>query len=299
MRLTCGVWVGLAVFCASIGVPGAASAFRTLTDEPEFAEAEGQPIGWTRWPIEFEIYEQPADPIGGADTRAALDAAIRVWDRSDCAGGSMEITATAREPARLRDGRNTVQWVHSGWSAIGPNDAVAITENLYQVKVGQYSLVEADIYLNADKSLPEPIDWDADMLAHLDGVLAHELGHALGIAHPCELRGENGAPRCGSVPMSLMHPQYDPRAFTLAADDNDAACWLYPEAAPRAEVDVDSGCSVARAGTPSQPSAVAGAWLMLSALSAAHALRSARRRRARAHSYNGERERVVTGRTGG
>ena len=264
MRSPRGVWAWLAVTFAFVAMPGTASAFRTLTDESKFSEAQGQPIGWTRWPIEFEVYEQPADPIDGAQTWASLQAAIGVWDESACASGALAATRMASEPAELGDGRNTVQWVHSGWRAIGPANAVAITQNQYQIKVTQYTLIEADIYLNADAMLSDPLDWDADMLAHLDGVIAHELGHALGVAHPCELDGENGAPRCGAVPMSLMHPQYDPRAFALTADDDDAACWLYPGNAPRDAVEVDSACSVTQRGAKSSAGWLA--WLALPAI---------------------------------
>jgi hypothetical protein len=263
------LWVIVLLACAL--VPGTASAFRTLTDEPEFEEADGQPIGWTRWPIRFELYEQAGDPLGGAATHAALERAIQVWDGSSCVSGALEAGGRASSPAKLEDGRNTVQWVRTGWEEIGPADAVAITENLYQVKVGQYALIEADIYINATRM----VDWDGDMLANLDGVLAHELGHALGLAHPCEINGENGAPHCAPLPMSLMHPRYDPRAFALSDDDDEGACWLYPDAAPRSETEVESACSVSglRPRAPSSSMALLG-------LAASALVLAARRRRA-------------------
>jgi hypothetical protein len=99
------------------------------------------------------------------------------------------------------------------------------------------------------------------MLSHLDGVLAHELGHALGLAHPCEIIGENGAPLCTSTPMSLMHPRYDPRAFALTEDDDEGTCWLYPDAAPRREMEAESACSVSEL----RPRSASAAWMLLAA----------------------------------
>lgn len=261
------------VLVASVSIPATASAYRTLSEEPEFVKANGQAIGWTRWPIQLEVYSQPQDLLDGAATFAALQEAVAVWDQSSCASAAMVARGMTDAPARLGDGRNTVQWVHSGWAAVGPPDAVAITQNRYQVKVGQYTLIEADVYLNAATMQ----SWSSEMLGHLDGVLAHELGHVIGLAHPCEINGENGAPRCSSQPMSLMHPQYDPRAFALSADDDDGACYLYPDAAPRTEVSAESACSVSRIGARSAPAV----WLGVLALGA---LAWARRRFARAHA---------------
>lgn len=224
--------VAVLVLCV---LPARAFAYRTFADQLELDSDTA--VAWEALPIELELFAQSDDPLDARQANAALDDAIAFWDESACAGGAFEVVGVANAPAASQDGRNTVQWIHEGWQAYGDDDALATTETVYMGVGDRYTLIETDIYLNA-----ATIDWNEQRLATLDGVFAHELGHALGLAHPCELDGRGGAPRCEGSPMTLMHPFYDPADLVLAPDDEAGACFLYAEAEPEPALS-DSGAS--------------------------------------------------------
>ena len=94
-------------------------------------------------------------------------------------------------------------------------------------------------------------DWAPSLSAAV--ALTHEIGHLLGVLHPCELG--NQTPMCGpgDVNSALMYPDYagidDP---SLLADDVAAFCSIYPgESQPcQGTVCSDGTCVIAPATCP-------------------------------------------------
>jgi hypothetical protein len=147
------------------------------------------------------------------------------------------------------DGRNTIAWV-SDWKARGyPSSAPGNTDMQYRGREGAWQIGEADVYLNA-----QDFDFSFGTGSELEAqaVITHELGHALGLLHPCEPKGVDGAPDCdsvsGEVTQTTMYPFYTAGQSTLAPDDEAGLCFLYPPldgcspACPRGEECVDGEC---------------------------------------------------------
>ena len=100
---------------------------------------------------------------------------------------------------------------------------------------GSREIVEADIYVNA-----ETVAWDfVDPRSphRLRDAIVHELGHALGLLHPC---GGDPDDPCAGLD-SVMIPDLMAESRGLGADDRVGLCALYPREAARCPTEAVCG----------------------------------------------------------
>jgi hypothetical protein len=137
-----------------------------------------------------------------------------------------------------RDGTSTIGFV-GDWDQRGlPPVSPGSTDIQYRKHDGVWEIAEADIYLNASG-----YTWSAEpgKDTSLQAVLTHELGHALGLLHPCEPDGADGAPDCSTASAeeeaTTMYPFYNAAQASLSEDDVNGICYLYPS-----KQDCAAGC---------------------------------------------------------
>jgi len=193
-------------------------------------------------------------PRGMTATEVAASArrAARLWT-APCSSLTIDIATEPTYRRTAEDGVSSIAFRRRAWCRDGNRDAARCYEpealamtTLYRAnKQGTQQIVEADIELNAFY-----FDWasgGAGEKKPLDLVLAHELGHSLGLAHNCDdgaeilpLHSSSGAPleRCekasASVREALMFPSYELKGrpanapAKLPPDEARALCSLYP-----------------------------------------------------------------------
>ena len=223
-RLACAVIAGLLL------ISGQARAYRTGADLPQLASTPK--VRWESATIEYELNDIGAPGVSFADVQTAAWDAARSWASISCGGPDFRYRGATSDHAIPADGRNTVEWV-SDWSARGfLADAAGQTDVQYeQNDAGEWRIVEADIYLNAEDHAWSSGTSADDSTRDVATVLTHELGHVLGLMHPCELTAQGTAPRCTeSFGRPTMHPVYGADQLSLEADDEAGACFLYPSA---------------------------------------------------------------------
>ncbi|MBX3275879.1 MAG: SUMF1/EgtB/PvdO family nonheme iron enzyme [Sandaracinaceae bacterium] len=206
-----------------MGVLGAltaapAAAYRTLAD----VEGSAAPIVWQEPAGVAFLPHAGMSAAERALVEAELAAAIQVW-------GSLSCSAPM-----LRSSRRDAATVHIGfvddWAARGlaPDAAGATDLALTTRPDGSVAITGAAVHLNT------AFEWGAHPQEGLGGfrdlraLLVHELGHVLGLAHPCELE----EPALSCTPddeETTMHPIYrGPEQATLSTDDVAGVCALYP-----------------------------------------------------------------------
>ncbi len=214
-----------------------ASAFRTAGDLDEFS---GSPVVHFPRGIPFEISSSapfPSTLTFAQIESAALEASF-AWAEPDCSAGPLNYVGPTQRTARPGDGFNTIQWIHEWPTQEVSPDAAAYTDVQYlRLASGDWTIEEADLYLD-DRAA-----WTASGIAgarDLQSILLHEMGHMLGLLHPCEPDGGAGAPSCsGRYATAAMYPLYSDGRLSLSADDSEGVCFLYPK----------SGCNEASCTT--------------------------------------------------
>jgi hypothetical protein len=219
-------------------VAPAAHAYRTAADLEAFSGTER--VRWSASQIRIVRGLGAPPGITDAQARAAFERALSAWSEPSCSGFSFVDDGVALGPAAPGDGTNTIEWLDAGWQKLGaPPSAAAFTDVQYERgEDGEWQIIEADLYLNAqDHEWALEVSGESDA-RDLQSVVTHEAGHMLGLLHPCELSGEDDAPDCAEMPnaaQTAMFPAYSPGQRSLGADDRAGVCHLYPVGTQQAD----------------------------------------------------------------
>lgn len=211
-----------------------ALGYRTNADLAEITDSER--VVWSTAVVTLEVTGNSPGPFAQDATRLALQTALQQWDAPPCSALRLQLDANSGPAAAPGDGRNTVQWLTDGW--LGGADSPSYADVQFEKSgSGAWTIAEADIYLNSKHPTFRDPGATAD---YLRAILAHEIGHVVGLIHPCELTATEGAPICSDAHVKqLMHPLYSSMRTELSADDMAGLCFLYPiEASKPAKVPV-------------------------------------------------------------
>jgi hypothetical protein len=187
-----GVSAGLAF--AALLAASPSSAFRSGRDLSQLSSTER--VGFTSPSIRLQLQTDIPAELEIAAVEPTIKQALATWTTPACSGVTFSYDGLTRIHAAPGDGLNTIEWVQS-WVTRGfPPDAAGATDVQYVKQAGgDWSIAEADVYLNAEFAWTTDVPRSAlerDVLS----VVTHEAGHVLGLLHPCETDGADGAPVC-------------------------------------------------------------------------------------------------------
>lgn len=208
---------GAGAFCRSTTCKGAECA-RDVDGCP----VEGLPLFWPGGCVGFSFQRNLSAKYDPDLLRKAVQRSFATWAQLPCAGGVATLTFSENEDTACNA---------SGYDDKGPNvnvvlfrdddfpykdedNTLAKTTVTYDAKTG--AILDADIEVNSATNELSFVEKNG--VYDLESIMAHEVGHFVGIAHT-------------PVPEATMYASYETGSVELRSldqDDIDAACAAYP-----------------------------------------------------------------------
>jgi hypothetical protein len=249
----------------------------TVTERPAAAyvrkvTASGAPYKWSGSFPSLQVYLTGVPGLTPEAITQAVSAAAQSWTEPTCTSARIDLAFPDGDgPPTANDGVNVIAARSDGWCVDGEptppsgaatcNDPSAVAVTSVFAQGGSGRILGADTQLNTLTVVWAVLDDNgapADA-QDLQSVLTHELGHVLGLEHPCwsgvgaRATDDQGqpVPDCYGAPVELeedtMFPSYRPGDISrraLSADASRAICEIYPLTSGGGPPGGAGGCSV-------------------------------------------------------
>ncbi len=188
----------------------------------------GASLIWTQREVPWNVGPNFFALIQGDETltRDVTLAAFAAWEGPGCSDLRFPFAGVADVEAgyeQMGPNQNALIAVTRGWPYQA--GAIAVTTTAYDPQSGV--VVDADIEMNAVNFTFINVQTstecgNATRMMDLRNTLTHEIGHMLGLEHPPNL------PRYTETTMFASAPACERKKRTLAQDDIDGLCFIYP-----------------------------------------------------------------------
>ena len=224
----------------------------TVTRSPAECFHDGLPLRWREFDsgrsvgMTVQSEGQPGVPGGGL---SQVRAAVRAWNGVSRSRSNLVLQGTSNREFRINevDGVNSITYEDPfdeipGSYERGEGGVIAISYGFFYCgetsvphpipgnrSVEALELIESNIA--TQDGFGEWLALSPDPRENHEEIMAHELGHAIGIGHSC---GDAGSGTCDSVTGAAImraNAHGDGRGARLNGDDRAAVRFLYPEAA--------------------------------------------------------------------
>lgn len=239
LRLPSPLALRTALTAFALLVPSAAHAYcRTTTVAPpatydvsQGCFTGGLPLFWRGACAGYDLNRDAASYIPLATAQEIADRAFATWSNVTCAatGAKVGITAQDLGPVECSSvwydqygpNQNVIVFREDRWPYSDGANTLGLTTVSYNFETGE--IYDADMEINATNEGLSTTDEISPRAYDLLSVITHEAGHFFGLAH-------------SPVTEATMAPRYSPGSTelrSLASDDEDGICAIYPNAGER------------------------------------------------------------------